>query len=59
MAFWENNCEKCGKKAIHFISSAKSLKTLCLCGKCYIEHEEWIRQKENEFLGKEFFKKEQ
>ena len=51
-------CEKCGKKSIYSISSASSgVPTLKLCGKCYVEHEEWIRQKENEFLGKEFYKK--
>lgn len=51
-------CEKCGEEAKHFISSATyGVPTLKLCEKCYIEHEEWIRQKENEFLGKEFYKK--
>ncbi len=50
-------CEKCGEKSRHYIMSSSSQPTLKLCHKCYVEHEEYIRQKENEFLGKEFFKK--
>ena len=48
-------CEKCGKKAYHFHASLRH-KTLKLCKKCNDEYEEYIRQKANEFLGKEFFK---
>lgn len=58
MYFDEDFCEKCGKQAQHYISCSSGKTTLKLCHKCYVEHEEYIRQKENEFLGKEFFKKE-
>ena len=47
-------CEKCGKEAKH-IHMSTSHKTLKLCEKCEIEYNSYIRQKANEFLGKEFF----
>ena len=50
-------CMKCGKPPMHWISSANGEPTLAFCHKCYLEYEEYIRQKKNEFLGKELFKK--
>lgn len=47
-------CEKCGQEAKHFHMST-SHKTLKLCEKCDMEFNTYIRQKANEFLGKEFF----
>ena len=50
-------CDKCGNPPKHWISSANGEPTLKLCDKCYAEFTEYIRQKKNDFLGKELFKK--
>lgn len=53
----EEMCEKCGKLPVSCFHSSTKEKTLGLCENCDKEYEEFMRQKKNEFLGKEFFEK--